>query len=144
MNGQWCEGFEPIERKLISVLISGSLQLHIGTFWSITSSDILEPFISFSINLSKGAAHIFIPVYFIALHSTRQVHMSDMNYYAWKMWASRSQCFSPQMNNRHPWQLKISKSWGPFWSYQLYSTANVAYLAHFLGKWERLAILFSW
>ena len=23
------------------------------------------------------------------------------------------------MNNRHPWPLKKSKSWGPFWSYHL-------------------------
>ena len=27
------------------------------------------------------------------------------------------------MNNRHPWPLKKSKSWGPFWRYQLNSTA---------------------
>ena len=27
------------------------------------------------------------------------------------------------MNNRHPWPLKKSKSWGPFCSYQLNSTA---------------------
>ena len=39
------------------------------------------------------------------------------------------------MNNRHPWQLKKSKSWGPFWSYQLNSTANLANLAKFWGKW---------
>ena len=32
------------------------------------------------------------------------------------------------MNNRHPWQLKKSKFWGPFWSYQLNSTANPAHL----------------
>ena len=32
------------------------------------------------------------------------------------------------MNNRHPWQLKKSKSWGPFWSYQINSTANPAHL----------------
>ena len=31
----------------------------------------------------------------------------------------------------HPWQLKKSKSWGPFWSYQLNSTANQANLAQF-------------
>ena len=30
------------------------------------------------------------------------------------------------MNNRHPWQLKKSKSRGPFWSYQLNSTANTS------------------
>ena len=37
------------------------------------------------------------------------------------------------MYNRHPWPLKKSKSWGPFWSYQLNSIANSAHLAHFLG-----------
>jgi hypothetical protein len=26
----------------------------------------------------------------------------------------RYRCFSHQMNNRQPWQLKKSKSWGPF------------------------------
>ena len=45
------------------------------------------------------------------------------------------------MNNRHPWTLKKSKSWGPFWSYQLNSTANSAHFARFLGK---LAVLFTW
>ena len=35
------------------------------------------------------------------------------------------------MNIRHPWQLKKSKSWGPFWSYQLNRNANSAHLAHF-------------
>ena len=48
----------------------------------------------------------------------------------------------PQMNK--PWQLKKSKSWGPFWSCQLNSTANLAHLANFLGKWAELAVLFSW
>ena len=42
-----------------------------------------------------------------------------MNFYAWKMRAPRYQCFSHQMNNRQPWQLKKSKCWGPFWSSQL-------------------------
>ena len=28
------------------------------------------------------------------------------------------------MSNWNPWQLKKSKSWGPFWSYQLNSNAN--------------------
>ena len=32
------------------------------------------------------------------------------------------------MSNRHLWQLKESKSWGPFQSYQLNSTANPAHL----------------
>ena len=36
------------------------------------------------------------------------------------------------MSNWHLWQLKKIKSWGPFWSYQLNSTANSAHLAHFM------------
>ena len=67
----------------------------------------------------------------------------QMNYYAWKMWATRSQCFSPQTNNQHSWQLKKSKSWGPFWSYQLNSTVNSAHFAQFLGNGAKLAVLFS-
>ena len=33
---------------------------------------------------------------------------------------------------------------GPFWSYQLNSTANSAHLAHFWSKWAGLALLSSW
>jgi hypothetical protein len=33
-------------------------------------------------------------------------------------------CFSSQKNNRHPLQLKKSKSWGPFQSYQQNTIAN--------------------
>ena len=42
------------------------------------------------------------------------------------------------MNHRHPWQLKKSKSWEPFWSYQLNSTANPAHLPQ---NWAKLAKL---
>ena len=52
-----------------------------------------------------------------------------------------TQCFSHQMNDWHPWQLKKSKSWGPFWSW---SIANSAHLAHFLGGLAELAVLFSY
>ena len=38
------------------------------------------------------------------------------------------QWFSHKMNNRHPLQLKKSKSWEPFGSYQLNCTANLAHL----------------
>jgi hypothetical protein len=48
------------------------------------------------------------------------------------------------MNNRHPWQLKKSKFWGPFWSYQLNSTAKSAYSPQKWAKWAVLAVLFSW
>ena len=33
---------------------------------------------------------------------------------------------------------------GPFWSYQLNSTAKSAHFPRFLGKWAKLALLFSW
>ena len=46
-----------------------------------------------------------------------------MNYYAWKTRVPRSQYFS-----QHQWQLKKSKSWQPFWSYQLDSCANPSHL----------------
>ena len=36
-----------------------------------------------------------------------------------------------------------SKSWGPFGSYQLNSIANSAHFAWYLGKWAKLAVLFS-
>ena len=56
----------------------------------------------------------------------------------------RQQWISHKMNNRQPWQLKKSKSWGPFWSYQLNSTANLAHLPRNRAKWVELAVLFSW
>ena len=43
------------------------------------------------------------------------------------------------MNNRQPWQLKKSKSWGPFWSYQLDSSANPAHLPQKWAKWAKWA-----
>ena len=36
------------------------------------------------------------------------------------------------------------KSWGPFRSYQLNSTANLAHLPRNWAKWAELAVLFSW
>jgi hypothetical protein len=48
------------------------------------------------------------------------------------------------MNIWHPGQLKKLKSWGPFWSYQLNSTANLAHLPRNRAKWAELAVLFSW
>jgi hypothetical protein len=48
------------------------------------------------------------------------------------------------MNNWHPWQLKKNQnSGGPFWSYQLNSTANSAYSPQKWAKWAELAVLFS-
>jgi hypothetical protein len=40
--------------------------------------------------------------------------------------------------------LKISKSWEPFWSSQLNSTANSAYSPQKWAKWAELVVLFSW
>ena len=47
------------------------------------------------------------------------------------------------MNNRHPCPLKKSKSWGPFWSYQLNSTANPAHLPKNWAIWAELAVLLA-
>ena len=55
-----------------------------------------------------------------------------------------SQWFSHKMNNRHPLQLKKSKSWEPFGSYQLNSTANPAHLPQPWAKFAKSAVLFSW
>ena len=43
----------------------------------------------------------------------------------------------------HSRQLKKSKSWGRFWSYQLNSSANSAHLQQKWAKWNELAVLFS-
>ena len=48
------------------------------------------------------------------------------------------------MNNQHPWQLKKIKFWGPFWSYELNSTANSVYSPQKWAKCTELAVLFSW
>ena len=42
----------------------------------------------------------------------------------------------------HQWQLKKSKSWGPFWSYQLNSTANPAHLPQNWAKLAKSVVLF--
>ena len=42
------------------------------------------------------------------------------------MWALQKQWISHEINIRHTWQLKKSKSWVLFWSYQLNSTADLA------------------
>jgi hypothetical protein len=39
---------------------------------------------------------------------------------------------------------KKSRSWGPFFSYQQESSANLAHLPHKWAKWAELAVLFSW
>ena len=61
-----------------------------------------------------------------------------------KKWAPNEQWISHKMNYRHPWQLKKSKFWELFRSYQLNSTANLANLVQFWGKWAGLAVLFGW
>ena len=48
-----------------------------------------------------------------------------------KMPGHGSQWFSHKMTNQYPWQLKKSKSWELFWSYQLNSNADLANLALF-------------
>ena len=71
-------------------------------------------------------------------------HHLGMNYYVNFLERLGKQWISANIKVWHPWQLKQSKSWGPFWSYQLNSTANSAHLAHFRGKWAGLAVLFRW
>jgi hypothetical protein len=48
-----------------------------------------------------------------------------------KIWGHKYQWSSHKLNYRHPRQLKKSKSWEPFWSHQLNSTADLANLAQF-------------
>jgi hypothetical protein len=43
-----------------------------------------------------------------------------------------------------PIAIEKSKSWWPFWSYQLNSTSNPAHLLLKWAKWAELAVLFSW
>ena len=52
--------------------------------------------------------------------------------------------FSSHMNKWHQWQLKKSKYRGPFWSYQLNSSANPAHLPQKWARWAELAVLFIW
>ena len=52
------------------------------------------------------------------------VSMNDLLYE--KMWGHGGQWNFAQMNNLHPKQMKLSKSRGPFLSYQLNCTANPA------------------
>jgi hypothetical protein len=65
-----------------------------------------------------------------------------MNYYV--NFLGGMQWISHKMNIRHPGQLKKLKSWWPFWSYQLNSTANLAHLPRNRAKSAESAVLFSW
>ena len=49
----------------------------------------------------------------------------------------RSQWFLHKMNNRHPLQMKKWKSWEPFGSYQLNSTANPAQNLKIGPRWPK-------
>ena len=53
-----------------------------------------------------------------------------------------SQWFSNKMNDRHPLQLKKSKSWEPFSSYHPDSTANLTHLSDLEN--ERLGQVRNW
>jgi hypothetical protein len=67
-----------------------------------------------------------------------------LNYYTLKIGGHRKQWISHKVNMWHPGQLKQNKSWGPFWSFQLNSKANLANVAHYVGKWVGLTVLSSW
>ena len=78
--------------------------------------------------------------YFPLLHlnifcQTFYPHCLRINKYVQKMKGLRSQWNSAQINNRHPYQLKKLKSWEPFWSYLLNSTANPAHLPQNWPNW---------
>ena len=66
----------------------------------------------------------------------------QINYYAWKMWVPRSQCFSPQMNNRHPLQLKKSKSFTTKMS-QMGWIGNASCITDISKTVPRILIFFS-
>ena len=79
----------------------------------------------------------------------RQEHLPltpclGMSYYVNFLGGLGSNEFHIKWRFRHPWKLKKFKSWGPFRSYQLNSTANLAHFAQFLGKWAKLSVLLSW
>ena len=56
------------------------------------------------------------------------------------MWAQKEQF---KINIPDPGQLKKLKSWEPFWSYQINSTANRANLPQNWAKLAKSAVLFS-
>ena len=66
-----------------------------------------------------------------------------MYYYVPKLVGHWSQQNSDQMKNRHPWQLKKSKSWGMFWSYLLITTANSYHIPQKWVKGAELALQFN-
>ena len=70
-------------------------------------------------------------------------HWLYQSYYSRKMRAQYWNHFRYQMRNWHLWKSKKSKSWGPFWSYQLNSTANPAHLPRKLTKWAIMAVLLA-
>ena len=71
-------------------------------------------------------------------------HWLYRSFYASKMRARYWNHFWAKKKVWHPWQLKKLKSWGPFWSYHLNSTANSAHLSQKQAKWPKLAVLFGW
>ena len=84
--------------------------------------------------------YIFIP----PLETLQQIsHHLGINYYVNLGRSLRQQWISAKMKVWYQWQLKKSKLWGPFWNYQLKSTANSTHFSHFLCKDAELAVLFS-
>ena len=67
-----------------------------------------------------------------------------MSYYVNFLGGLASNEFHIKLKVCYPRQLKKSKSWGPFWSYQLNSSVYSAHFAGFLGNWAKLAVLFCW
>ena len=54
------------------------------------------------------------------------------------MWARKEQWISHKMKNQHPWQLKKSKPWDPFFELPINSNAN---RGHIPKNWAKLAVM---
>ena len=93
---------------------------------------------------SETCIHFFTPHHRceVILHTDIISHCLGMSYYVNFLEGLDSNEF--HIKWRFGTILKKWKSWGPFRSYQLNSTANSAHFAWFLGKWAKLAVVFCW
>ena len=67
-------------------------------------------------------------------------HWLKLKQYTQKMWGHKYQWISHKINIQQPGQLKKWKSWEPFWSYQVNTTANSA---HLLQNWAQIGQISS-
>ena len=88
---------------------------------------------------SPKAGEIWMKIRFLySLPPTPSTHHLEITYYVNFLGRLGSNGFQLKWRFGTLGNWKKSKSWGPFWSYQLNSTANSAHLAHFWGKWAGL------